>query len=316
MKIVWIGCHEEGLKAFCSVLESGRRIDAFITLEEQAFQKRSAGSRDYLSYCKKYNIPYYEVDTIKGDKAFDIISEINPDLIVVLGWSELLPETLLDIPAIGTVGTHASLLPHNRGSAPINWALIKGEEKTGNTMMWLSKEVDSGDIIDQMEIPISPYDTCKTLYDQVATTNAVMLMRLLENLDNGKKPVSDIKNEIDEEILPRRRPKDGIIDWNQSGEQIYNFIRALTVPYPGAFSFLNGKKIVIWEAALLPWTYNELTPGEIVGNTYSFNENCNGIIVATKTNMLMITQIEDEDGNIYGGEKLNNLGLKGLFTYE
>ncbi len=104
MNIVWICCHEEGVKAFRTALENGVRISAFITLDETAFAKRSAGSREYQKYCEKYNVPYLSVDSIKGEMAYTIIEQAAPDVIVVLGWSEILPNRILDIPVIGTVG--------------------------------------------------------------------------------------------------------------------------------------------------------------------------------------------------------------------
>ena len=195
MNIVWIGCHEEGLLAFEKVLEDGYCVSAFITLNEETFSKRSGGSRGYKAICEQYCVDYHMVSTIKNEESHQIIDNYKPDLLVVLGWSEILPEYLLKIPTIGTVGTHAALLPHNRGSAPINWAIIKGEKKTGNTLMWLSKQVDAGEIIDQMEFPITLYDTCKTLYEKVAKTNAIMLVRLISNLNNGIKPSIEIEND-------------------------------------------------------------------------------------------------------------------------
>ena len=314
MKITWIGNHEEGVLAFRETVNANG-VDAFITLDEGAFSKRSAGSRAYIEMCEENNIPVYYVDTIKGERAFEIISAQKPDLLVVLGWSEILPEQLLDIPTIGTIGTHAALLPHNRGSAPINWALIHGEEKTGNTMMWLSKDVDAGAIIDQIEFPITRFDTCKTLYERVAETNAKMLVRLIESLSNSIKPVLPIKNETDEPILPRRRPKDGLINWNQSAIQIYNFIRALTKPYPGAFSYLGNKKYLLWEATVLPVTSTE-EPGTIMGSGYGFAHNGSGICVATQDNALWITLVEDEIGNEYSDQSLYELKLKGTFENE
>ena len=314
MRITWIGNHEEGLPAFKSVAKKNG-IDAFITLDETAFAKRSAGSREYLTICEEHGIPYFFVDTIKGERAFEIIKAQKPDLLVVLGWSEILPERLLDIPTIGTVGTHAALLPHNRGSAPINWALIHGEHVTGNTMMWLSKDVDAGAIADQMEFPITPFDTCKTLYDRVAETNAEMLERLIDALNKGVKPVLPIENKTDEPILPRRRPKDGLIQWDQSALDLYNFIRALTIPYPGAFTFLNGEKYLIWEASILPMTSHE-APGTIIGTGIGFGDHGTGICVATKDKVLWVTSIEDSNGTVYANEALYALNLGGKFQNE
>ena len=318
MNIVWIGCHEEGVEAFRAVLENGERISAFITLDDASFMKRSAGSRMYREHCRRYGVPYFTVDSIKSERAYGLIAQACPDIIIVLGWSEILPGRILDIPAVGTVGTHASLLPHNRGSAPVNWALINGEQTTGNTLMWLDQAVDAGDIIAQTEIPISIYDTCGTLYRRVAETNAEMLVRLLGDLKKGIRPLSPIRNATDEPVLPRRRPRDGLIRWDQSGIRLYNFIRALTHPYPGAFSFLDGEKWWLWEAALLPVSSraNGLRPGEIMGNVYSFAMHVNGILVGAQDGMLLVTSMESEHRGPFCGAGLNALMLEGMFGDE
>lgn len=315
IRIAWIGCHEEGLLAFKRATDEEKNIVGFITLQESSFEKRSAGSRKYKEYCESKKIPYYEVETIKNDRSYEILLSLKPDLVVVLGWSEILPDRLLQIPSVGTVGTHAALLPHNRGSAPINWALIHGEEVTGNTMMWLSTEVDSGDIIDQMAFPITLHDTCKTLYDKVAVTNEVMLMKLLEALERGESPRLDIPNETDEELLPRRRPKDGLINWNQSSKSIYDFIRALTIPYPGAFTYLDGKMLFVWKAIWLP-VGCEAKPGKILGAAYGFAENSSGVIVGTADGLIVITEMTDENGRVYSGSDLVGLNLQGVFENE
>ena len=314
MKIAWIGNHEEGVSAFRQVAEH-HPIACFITLDEEAFAKRSAGSRAYYDICQTYGIPYHAVSTIKGDEAYNLLADCQPDLVVVLGWSEILPERLLDLATIGTVGTHAALLPHNRGSAPINWALIHGEKETGNTMMWLDKDVDSGDIVDQMAFPITPFDTCKTLYDQVADTNAAMLMKLLAELKAGNRPVLPIENETDEPILPRRRPKDGLVNWQQPAEKIYDFVRALTNPYPGAFTYLNGEKWLIWDAACLPIP-TDAAAGTILGTSYGFAEGSVGLVVAAETGCLLVTRIENEQGQAFTGPALYELNLKGVFSNE
>lgn len=315
IRIVWVGFHEEGVEAFLSILDQGYKVDAFITLDEMAFARRSAGSREYEHICNEYDVPYYMFNTIKGNDAFQLIDSLAPDLLVVLGWSEILPEKLLQIPKIGTVGAHAALLPHNRGSAPINWAIIHGENKTGNTMMWLTPKVDAGEIIDQIAFDITPYDTCKTLYDKVAETNAIMLTRLLKKLENGIKPYSNIENITNEEILPRRRPQDGLIDWNSEGIAVYNFIRALTDPYPGAFTILNKQKWIIWKAILLPVkSVNE--PGTIEGIAYGFCDNSCGYLVSTKDHSILVTEMESETGYRFRGKELNDLMLKGKMNDE
>ena len=312
MRITWIGNHEEGLIAFENTAKKGL-INGFITLDDEAFAKRSAGSRDYVDIAERYGISVYPVSTIKNDESYEILKSLNPDLVVVFGWSEILPERLLDIPSMGTVGTHAALLPHNRGSAPVNWAIIRGEKETGNTLMWLTKDVDSGTIIDQTAFPITLFDTCKTIYDKVAESNADMLDKLIAALEKGERPVMDIKNETDEPLLPRRRPKDGLINWQQDAKSIYDFIRALTIPYPGAFTYLGGRKWLLWEAMVLPLKCTE-EPGTIKGAAYGFKD-C-GICVATKDMYLCINMIEDEEGHRFSGSELYELALKGVFENE
>lgn len=315
LRVVWIGFHEEGVEAFKATLEKGVNVAAFITLDDASFAKRSAGSRAYAQYCERYGVPCEPVRSIKDDDAYEIVRRYAPDLLVVLGWSEILPARILRVPRIGTVGTHASLLPHNRGSAPVNWALIHGETETGDTMMWLSEQVDAGEIVDQVRFPITRYDTCKTLYDKVADANAQMLLRLIEKLERGERPSYPVENRTDEPILPRRRPKDGLIDWHQSGEAIYDFIRALTRPYPGAFTYLDGKKLLIWKASLLPVPAG-VQAGEIAGDAYGFDGSACGIVVGTQTAALLVTEIEDEENRRYFGRALSDLRLRGVFRNE
>jgi len=315
IKILWIGCHEEGVDAFRSILEKGYSITKFITLNDDAFSKRSGGTREYFDLCEKHNIPVGLISTIKNDEAYQMILEQKPDLLIVLGWSEILPERLLSIPTVGTVGAHASMLPHNRGSAPINWALIKGETECGNSLMWLDKEVDKGNIIDQIGFDIDLYDTCKTLYDKVAKTNEVMLLRLIERLSNGLGTYLDKENVTDEELLPRRRPKDGIMDFNQNSKKVYDFIRALARPYPGAFTYLNGKKYLIWSASILPEAEHG-EGGKIIGNVYSPVFDACGIQVKCSTGSIIIHELEDENGKILKGRELTEAKFSGKFTGE
>src|SRR5881628_1467651 len=167
------------------------------------------------------------------------------------------------------IGAHASLLPRNRGSAPINWALIRGEHTSGNSLIWLAESVDGGDLIDQTEFPITPYDTCASLYDRVAASNRDMILRVLPRLLAGERP-GRRQPRHSGPILARRRPADGLITWDQDARAVYNFVRALTKPYPGAFSWLDGRRWIVWHAVLLPDPGAASgPPGEILGPALS-----------------------------------------------
>ena len=182
--------------------------------------------------------------------------------------------------------------------------------------MWLDKNVDAGKIIDQIPFEITNYDTCKTLYDKVAVTNEKMLLCLAERLTNGQPTVMEKENITNEELLPRRRPKDGLLNWNKDSRDIYNFIRALTRPYPGAFTYLNGKRYLVWSASLLPIKSKIDEPGMILGNVYSPIEDACGIQVACDSGSIVIHEIESEDGQILKGRILSELNMEGRFANE
>ena len=157
MKIFCVGFHMEGVKAF-DFLTKNYNVVGLLTLNTKAASKRS-GVFNFKTFSEEAKVPYYEVKHINDKSSVEILKNYNPDLLIVLGWSQLLNDEVLSIPTIGTIGAHASLLPKMRGSAPINWAIIKGEEKTGNTLMWLNIGVDTGKIIDQYEFQINLYDS-------------------------------------------------------------------------------------------------------------------------------------------------------------
>jgi methionyl-tRNA formyltransferase len=169
--------------------------------------------------------------------------------LLVIGWTQLLCPHLLQIPRVACLGFHASLLPKYRGRAPINWALINGEDETGNTLMVLSPEADEGEIVGQRVISISDEDDCASLYEKVSSTEVEMLSEVLQQARQGGVPRRK-QNSADATVMPRRRPEDGLIEWNRTSRKVYDWIRALTKPYPGAFTFARARKIMIWKARL------------------------------------------------------------------
>lgn len=302
MKIGWIGFHQEGLPAFRAVLDVGYAIQMVITLTHEAGSRRS-GTVDYEPFCLEYGIPLYRVENVNSDSSARLLADFDLDVVIVLGWSQILRPHILRLARIGMVGAHASLLPHNRGRAPVNWALIRGETQTGNTLMWLGEGVDSGQIIDQTPIPISPYDTCATIYDKVALSNRDMVLRLLARLQAGERPGRP-QPVVDEPLLPGRKPKDGQINWNAPASDVYNFVRALTRPYPGAFSRLNGQNWTIWQCALLPGCYSGTLPGQVIGAAISPEASACGQIVACGDGALLLLEVEDEERRCLKGYQL------------
>jgi len=213
------------------------------------------------------------------------VRELRPDLMVVTGWTRLLSAELLGVPPRGVVGFHASLLPRYRGRAPVNWAILRGEARTGNTMMYLDAGTDTGDIIDQQAVPIGPDDTCATVYAKVGEAGADMLGRHLRALLDGTAPRRP-QGPADGPPLPKRTPGMGITDWNRPARAVHDWIRALTWPYPGAFGFLAGRKIMLWASAL-----DSAGAAGVAGEVVGWDED--GVRVATADGAILLSSMSD-----------------------
>lgn len=202
---------------------------------------------DLKSIADQYNIAYYEIDSVDGKKTKDYESVINGlelDLILVLGWYYMLPKSTRELARYGAWGIHASMLPDYAGGAPLNWAIINGEKETGVTLFRMEDGVDDGDIIAQKTFSIEYDDTIKEVYDKATIVSKEILKEILS------KKISDIEfTEQDKskiKVYPQRKPEDGEIDVSKPSLEIYNFIRAQSNPYPGAFiKTVDGKKLII-----------------------------------------------------------------------
>ena len=318
MRIGWLSFHIVGEKALTYLLNEDRLIDAVITLNDKEASRRS-GVFDYSDLCLKNNVPIYKIDHINSDQSITLLKQLDLDIVFVIGWSQIIDKQVLSIPRLGMVGVHSSLLPHNRGSAPVNWSIINGEQETGSTLMLLAEGVDTGDIIDQISFPVTLYDSCKTIYDRVADANITMIRKLYDNIHCGNFPHTPQETNTLESILPRRKPKDGVIDWNNTSIDLYNFIRAQTRPYPGAFSFIDNNKYYILQSAFFPKLFDDLSivSGEIIGPVYSTVIDACGVLVKCDDSFLLLLEIEDEKGNIIKGKMLNEFFTKGsIFSSE
>jgi methionyl-tRNA formyltransferase len=304
MRIGWIGFHFEGVAALRQLLERRIPIVAALTLPPASASRRS-GAADYRRLCAGYRLPLHEVDNINDPASIELLTSLNLDLAFVIGWSQVLTPEALRTARIGMIGAHASLLPAGRGRAPVNWTLIHGMPRTGNTLFWLSPGIDSGDMIDQTPIPIGQYDTCHSIYRRVAASNTEMILRALPSLFAGHRPGRP-QPVTEEAPLPGRRPSDGLIDWSRHSEEVYNLVRAVTRPYPGAFTFLHQKRLTIWHCALLPRTFRRLgVPGEVIGPLVSPIDRACGWIIACGSGSVALLEVERDDGRALAGRALS-----------
>ncbi|MCG7848055.1 MAG: methionyl-tRNA formyltransferase, partial [ANME-2 cluster archaeon] len=158
------------------------------------------------------------------------------------------PKEIFDIPEFRTINIHPSYLPVYRGQHVVNWAIINGENETGVTIHYIDEGIDTGDIIIQKKVPISYEDTAKTLHDKIYSEACELVIDVIHSIASGKQIISKKQDDKKATYFHPRVPEDGRIDWNKSGLEIYNLIRGLAKPWPGAYGYIKGKKIIIWSA--------------------------------------------------------------------
>ncbi|MCQ2352134.1 MAG: bifunctional UDP-4-amino-4-deoxy-L-arabinose formyltransferase/UDP-glucuronic acid oxidase ArnA [Victivallaceae bacterium] len=243
MKCVVFAYHNMGCIGIESLLKAGFEISAVFTHRDNPAENIWFDS--VAEFAGNRGIPVFAPDSVNHPVWVARIREMKPDFIFSFYYRDILKEDILSIPRLGAINLHGSLLPKYRGRVPINWAIINGETETGVTLHYMVREADAGDIVDQEKVGISPRETAKSLFDKSVAAARVMLDRALPLLKEGKaKRIR--QNEEDATCFHGRKPADGEIDWQKSAVEIDRLVRAVTKPYPGAFSFLGDRKCFFW----------------------------------------------------------------------
>lgn len=194
----------------------------------------------------QFNLPVLQPEKLKGSNEFLELKEWQPDLIVTAAFGQLLPQEVLDLPPLGCINVHASLLPKYRGGAPIHQAIIDGEAETGVTIMYMVKALDAGDILTQVKIPIEEEDDVASMFEKLSVEGAQLLKETLPLLLEGKiQSVPQDQSQVT--YAPNIKREDEEIDWKKDGKDIYNHIRGLH-PFPGAFTTFDGEVLKVWSS--------------------------------------------------------------------
>lgn len=283
-RVVFVGAVHEALPALAAVLGGPATVAEVITLPATRAGATS-GFVDLEPLAREHRVPVWRCADLTGPAAAEHVRLLRPDLIVVAGWTRLLPAALLAIPRRGCVGFHASLLPRDRGRAPVNWAIIRGDAVAGNTMMFLDATADTGDVIDQRPVPIGPDDTCASVYEQVGAAGADMLRQHLAALLAGTAPRRP-QGPACGPPLPKRTPAMGITDWSRPPRAVHDWIRALTWPYPGAHSRWAGRTVLLWASAF-PAPGPSGPPGRVIAVAER------GVLVGTAGRPLLVTAMSE-----------------------
>lgn len=286
MNIVYMGTPEIAAVILKALHEAGHRIIGAVTQQDKP---KGRGNQVQFPAVKEMalslNIPVYQPRRVKEPEFIEVLKQLNPDVIVVAAFGQILSKVILELPKFGCINVHASLLPKYRGSAPIQWSIIEGEEKTGITIMHMDEGIDTGDMISKKEITLSPKETFGTLHDKLAEAAGPLLIQALADIEAGRatRTKQGDSNSIYARILDKSL---GHIDFSQPAVKIERLIRGLN-PWPSAYTSLEGKMLKIWDADVEPAQENGV-PGEIIA------VRKDAILVQTGDGILAVKELQLE----------------------
>lgn len=257
--IIVFGYHDVGYECLDALISRGCRILAVFTHRDNPEER--IWFKSVAELAGHHRIPVHTPDSVNTPEWIARIREMSPDAIFSFYYRNMICQEILDIPRLGAFNMHGSLLPKYRGRAPINWAVLNGEIETGATLHWMVKRPDAGDIVDQEAVPIGQRDTAQDVFIKVTAAARKVLERSIDALKEGRAPRYP-QDELKTSYFGGRKPEDGRIDWHASAQKISNLIRAVTHPYPGAFTEVDGRQLFVWRAE--PRTGCAGTPGQVV----------------------------------------------------
>jgi methionyl-tRNA formyltransferase len=286
-----------------SLINSQLKISGVIGLSDREGTDQISDFSYQAGFCKQKGIDFIEVDSYGLTKESDRkkLLALKMDVLIVSGWQRLIPEWLIQHCSICAIGAHGSPLgiTKGRGRSPQNWALMLGLNTFHISIFKIDSNIDSGEIIDTRSFTYSPFDDIKTSYYKVCLLTAGMIIDNLRKPDFAKQNF-EAQNDEDAEYFPQRTPEDGLIDWTRSNDEIRNFVRALTRPYPGAETFIEGQKIKIW--SLIPFEVDFPNADPIGTIVKIFNKN--DLLVKTKESFVLITDYKIESKEFFLKEKM------------
>ena len=305
LNILFMGTPDFAKESLEAVYNAGYNILGVVTNVDKP---KGRGMKLMASPVKEFatlkNIPVYQPEKVRNNSEFiEQISALNPDVICVVAYGKILPKEILDIPRLGCINVHGSLLPKYRGAAPIQWAVLNGDRVTGITTMYMGEGMDTGDMILKQEVEIGEDETTGELWNRLSKIGAELLVKTLECVENGTAPREKQGNDFT--MAPMLNKEMSKIDWEtKTAVEIKNLVRGLN-PIMGAYSFLEGKKIKFWRVQSLTdqelfeefpdlkeyeQKFNELYPGTIL-----FSDPKTGLYIKTIDGNIKVLEIQGEN---------------------
>ena len=260
MRAVVFAYQEIGYVCLEELLGTGADVACLFTHDDDPGEE--IWFRRPVELAREYGIPVYMPESLNEERWIALIRDMRPDIVFSFYYRKMIPKAILDIPRIGAFNLHGSLLPQYRGRCPVNWVLIAGEERTGVTLHFMVEKPDAGDIVAQKEVPIAFEDDVFSVYMKLVGAARELMQDVLPDLQAGT--FTRIVQTGPSSYFGGRKPEDGLIDWTKDSLSIYNLTRAVTHPYPGAFTYLDGEKLFIWKAYPENVSPRDVPPGMVI----------------------------------------------------
>ncbi len=287
--------HDVGYECLQALIGRGSHIVAVFTHNDDPAEK--IWFKSVAALARQHAIPVHAPDSVNTAVWIEHIRALRPQILFSFYYRNLICQEILDIPPLGAFNMHGSLLPRYRGRVPINWAVLNGETRTGATLHMMVKRPDAGDIVDQEEVPIGSLDSAQQVFARVTAAARRVLERQIDAIEAGNAP-RRAQDETTASYFGGRKPEDGRINWTLPAQRIFNLIRAVTHPYPGAFTDLGERRLFIWWA--FPRPDGRATPGRVL--------SVQPLTVGTGKGSLEIVTLQWRDGE----EQAASAGTHGL----
>jgi methionyl-tRNA formyltransferase len=284
VRVVWVTFDTMGRDCLEASAEAGAEVVGIVTLPGPVDPNRS-GQCSFDDVAARHGTALVEITDVNAPETVEAVRELKPELIFVVGWSQLVREPFIALASRGIYGMHPTLLPRHRGRAPIPWAILSGLAKTGVTLFEITDSTaDSGPIVAQVEVEITRDETATTLFEKLARTHVELVRECVPRLIAGtaSRTLQDARRAS---LWPKRAPADGIIDWETRAPYLYDWVRAQTRPYPGAFTYLGDERVIIWRAR--PVGLDAAAPSGTV-----VEERDEGVVVACGEGGLLLEEVE------------------------
>ncbi|HAT4515207.1 TPA: bifunctional UDP-4-amino-4-deoxy-L-arabinose formyltransferase/UDP-glucuronic acid oxidase ArnA [Serratia marcescens] len=292
MKAIVFAYHDIGCAGLKALTEAGYDVQAVFTHTDDPGENNFFSSVARLG--AELDLPVYAPEDVNHPLWVDRIRALQPDVIFSFYYRHMLSDEILSLAPLGGFNLHGSLLPRYRGRAPVNWALVNGETETGATLHKMVKRPDAGDIVGQQKVTIADSDTALTLHKKVLEAAQIVLKEQLPKLKNGTATFTK-QDESQASYFGRRTAADGEILWHKSAKEINNLVRAVTEPYPGAFSYLGQRKLIVWRSRVLD-TQHDKQPGTVLSTA--------PLVIACGEGALEIVAGQNDSGLYVQGSRL------------